>query len=191
MTASAVARRSFKAPSAALNRRSPSKVKGILTKAMTKAPRCLATSAITGEMPAPVPPPRLATMKISSKPSTMRLMISRSSSAAFLPSSVSPPVPRPRVRFRPTKCVSPTGDSERVFKSVFTQARLKPSRCSISMRIRSTALLPAPPAPMILMRMLFSKSALRIHYAPSPRSCLKPLKIRVRLRSSAKRESSW
>ena len=49
-------------------RRGPSKVKGRVTIAKTKAPHSLAAFAITGAPPVPVPPPSPAEMKILSEP---------------------------------------------------------------------------------------------------------------------------
>ncbi len=57
MTASHVRRSAARPSSACFSRRPPSKLNGMVTKAMTSAPCSVATSATIGAAPLPVPPP--------------------------------------------------------------------------------------------------------------------------------------
>mmetsp|Transcript_16763 Transcript_16763/g.25143 ORF Transcript_16763/g.25143 Transcript_16763/m.25143 type:complete len:208 (+) Transcript_16763:295-918(+) len=75
----------------------PSKAKGFVTMATVSAPLSLAISETTGAAPLPVPPPIPLVTKHKSVFATMAAICSLDSSAASLPTSGSPPAPRPRV----------------------------------------------------------------------------------------------
>ncbi|MBA7589156.1 hypothetical protein ES708_31232 [subsurface metagenome] len=68
---------------------------------MVKIPCCFAIFAATEQTPLPVPPPIPAVIKIISAFSRALEILSLSSSAAFLPNSGLPPVPKPLVRDLP------------------------------------------------------------------------------------------
>ncbi|MBA7619417.1 hypothetical protein ES703_26756 [subsurface metagenome] len=61
----------------------PSKVNGLVTTAIVRAPFCLAVSAMIGAAPVPVPPPMPQVINTMSAPETSSLSSSRLSSAAF------------------------------------------------------------------------------------------------------------
>src|SRR5207249_3399938 len=82
--------------SACFMRRLPSNVNGLVTTPTVSEPISLATRAITGAAPVPVPPPIPAVMKIMSAPPRCPRSRSTSSSAACLPTAGLPPAPRPR-----------------------------------------------------------------------------------------------
>mmetsp|Transcript_40565 Transcript_40565/g.53398 ORF Transcript_40565/g.53398 Transcript_40565/m.53398 type:complete len:214 (-) Transcript_40565:408-1049(-) len=85
------------APSACMDRRRPSKPKGLVTTPTVKAPSSRATSATIGAAPEPVPPPIPAVTKTRSDPRKASAMSSLLSTAAFLPISGIPPAPSPLV----------------------------------------------------------------------------------------------
>ncbi len=91
-------------PSSAMSRRRlPSKVNGFVTTPMVSAPASLASRAMCGAAPVPVPPPMPDVMNTMSDPCTDSERRSRLSSAAWLPMVGSPPAPRPRVSFSPMR----------------------------------------------------------------------------------------
>ena len=79
----------------------PSNVNGRVTMAIVNAPSSLATLAITGAAPVPVPPPIPAAIKTISAPLTMLRISSFDASAAARPTSGSPPAPKPLVNSLP------------------------------------------------------------------------------------------
>mmetsp|Transcript_29623 Transcript_29623/g.64653 ORF Transcript_29623/g.64653 Transcript_29623/m.64653 type:complete len:251 (+) Transcript_29623:199-951(+) len=103
-------------------RRRPSKLKGVVTMPTVRMPRDLATPAITGAAPLPVPPPMPAVTNTMSAPLTTLSTSSRLSSAARLPISGLPPAPSPRVSIAPICkcCVLGTGEVARAWESVLT-----------------------------------------------------------------------
>ena len=88
--------------SACIMRRLPSKAKGRVTTATVSAPISLASEAMTGAAPVPVPPPRPAVTKTMSAPSRASMIFSESSSAARRPTSGLAPAPRPLVSLTPS-----------------------------------------------------------------------------------------
>ena len=74
---------------------------GVVTTATVRIPSSLATFAITGEPPVPVPPPIPATIKSISVCSSASLISGILSSAAILPFSGSFPAPKPFVNSWP------------------------------------------------------------------------------------------
>ena len=81
--------------SAAFSRRTPSKLKGLVTTATVSAPSSFAISATTGAAPVPVPPPIPAVIKTIWAPRRASAIRSRSCSAAARPASGFAPAPRP------------------------------------------------------------------------------------------------
>ena len=75
----------------------PSNANGRVTMAVVRIPDSLASPAITGAAPVPVPPPIPAVMKTMSTPCRRSAISSRLSSAASLPTSGFPPAPSPWV----------------------------------------------------------------------------------------------
>ena len=121
-----------------------------MTTATVKAPISLAALATIGAAPVPVPPPIPAATKTISEPSSKVLILSRSSSAASLPTSGFPPAPRPleipvpRVIFNSAKLVSSA------CSSVLAQIICTPSMPLSTIWL--TAFPPAPPTPTTLIR---------------------------------------
>ncbi len=73
--------------SATCMRRRPSNGNGLVTTATVRMPISLASCATTGAAPVPVPPPMPAVMNTMSAPSSAAMICSRSSSAAWRPTS--------------------------------------------------------------------------------------------------------
>ena len=88
--------------SAALLRREPSKLNGLVTTPTVRIPRSRAAFAMTGAAPVPVPPPMPAAMKHICAPSSAFSTCSIVSSAAARPISGREPAPRPCVILRPS-----------------------------------------------------------------------------------------
>ena len=123
---------------------------------MVSAPSSLATSAMTGAAPDPVPPPSPAVMKTMSESRSASAIFSVSSSAARWPIAASPPAPRPRVILSPIRILCGASDCRSACASVLQAMNSTPI---ISARIiRLTALLPPPPTPMTRIRAKFSES---------------------------------
>ena len=80
----------------------PSKEKGIVTTETVNAPTSLATCAITGAAPVPVPPPKPEAINTISEYSKALFISSRLSSAALQPTSGTMPAPKPLVIFSPS-----------------------------------------------------------------------------------------
>ena len=79
----------------------PSKLNGFVTTATVNMPISLATLAITGAAPVPVPPPIPEVMNNISVSSNNVFILSKSSSAASFPISGFAPAPKPLVDFSP------------------------------------------------------------------------------------------
>ena len=88
--------------SACCIRRLPSKANGLVTTATVRAPISLASEAMIGAAPVPVPPPRPAVTKTMSEPSSASMILSESSSAALRPTSGFAPAPKPFVNLTPS-----------------------------------------------------------------------------------------
>ncbi|OPX77293.1 MAG: hypothetical protein A4E43_01234 [Methanosaeta sp. PtaB.Bin005] len=115
--------------------------------ATTRAPSCLAILATTGAEPVPVPPPMPARTNTRSAPRKRSSMSVLALSAAFLPTSGSPPAPIPRVSFRPISIFSSAETVSRCWRSVFMAmvfAPIRPILLSLLMVFP-----PAPPQPTI------------------------------------------
>src|SRR5436309_716858 len=136
--------------SACFMRRLPSNVKGLVTTPTVSEPISLATRAITGAAPVPVPPPMPAVMKIMSAPPRCPRSRSTSSSAACLPTAGLPPAPRPRVSCSPS-CTF-TGDRLARSACASVLAAMKSTPGSPAAIIVFTALPPPPPTPTTLIR---------------------------------------
>ena len=133
-------------PSAATLVRLPSNENGLVTTATVRIPISLATSAIIGAAPVPVPPPIPAVINNISAPSIISAIRSRSSNAASRPTSGLAPAPKPLVISAPicktvlallflSACIS-----------VLAQINSTPLRFLVIMC--SIALPPQPPTPM-------------------------------------------
>ena len=92
---STLASNSAKPDSALCMRRPPSKSNGLVTTPTVRMPISLATRAITGAAPVPVPPPIPAVMNNMCAPSIAARMPSMASSAASRPFSGLLPAPKP------------------------------------------------------------------------------------------------
>ncbi|KKT10663.1 MAG: hypothetical protein UV89_C0020G0006 [candidate division WWE3 bacterium GW2011_GWB2_43_22] len=75
----------------------PSKLNGLVTTPIVRAPDSLAILATVGDAPVPVPPPRPAVIKTMFAPSRLLFITSMDSSAAFRPISGLEPAPKPCV----------------------------------------------------------------------------------------------
>ena len=159
ISVSTLALSSSEAFSATSLRRLPSKLNGLVTTPIVRAPCSLASSATTGAAPEPVPPPSPAVMNTMSESTMASAILSRSSSAARWPIDASPPAPRPRVILSPMRILCGASDCSSAWASVLQAMNSTPI---ISARIiRLTALLPPPPTPMTRMRAKFSESERR------------------------------
>ena len=156
MSVSTWALSSSAAFSATSLRRAPSKLNGLVTTPMVRAPLSLAIWATTGAAPEPVPPPSPAVMKTMSESASAWAIFSESSSADRWPIDASPPAPRPRVILSPIRILCGASACRSACASVLQAMNSTPI---ISARIiRLTALLPPPPTPMTLMSAKFSES---------------------------------
>jgi len=90
-----------------------------------------------------------AVMKIMSEPSTSSTMRSRSSIAAWRPTSGSAPAPRPLVMFEPICRLDFTRECLSACASVLMHTKSTPSMPELTMCV--TALPPPPPTPTTLM----------------------------------------
>ena len=131
--------------------RLPSKLNGSVTTPTESVPRSCAILATTGAAPVPVPPPRPAVTKTRSAPFIASRILSFASRAAFSPSAMLPPVPRPFVRSSPICSVSTPSSATRAscLASVLMATRSMSSSLWWPMRIRT--LLPPPPTPNTLI----------------------------------------
>jgi len=140
------ARASSARPCSACRRRFlPSKRKGRVTTAITRAPISLAISPMTGAAPVPVPPPIPAATKTRSAPSSAARTSSASSAMAWRPMPGLAPAPRPWVRRLPSWMAQGAFEAASAWASVLAEMNSTPSR--FSSIIRFTALPPAPPTP--------------------------------------------
>ena len=123
---------------------SRSKRKGIVTTPTVSTPAFLASLAITGAAPVPVPPPIPAVMKTMRVPSSNILLISsRLSSAISRPFAGLLPAPSPS---SPNCRRTGTGESMSAMRSVL-QTSKRTSRIP-SLYMCATALPPPPPTPI-------------------------------------------
>jgi hypothetical protein len=135
--------------SATCMRRRPSNGNGLVTTATVSTPISLASCATTGAAPVPVPPPMPAVMNTMSEPSSASMMRSRSSSAAWRPTSGFAPAPRPLVTLLPSCSCSLAPQFLIACASVLAVMNSTPSTLLLTMC--ATALPPPPPTPMTLM----------------------------------------
>jgi len=134
----------------------PSKPNGRVTTETVNAPISLASPATIGAAPVPVPPPMPAVTKTMSAPCSSSLMRSTDSSAAFSPSFGSPPHPRPRVTFSPSRRRTGACELANAWPSVFRAMNSTPRTPTSIMR--STAFDPPPPTPTTLISALLPRS---------------------------------
>jgi hypothetical protein len=127
----------------------PSNSKGLLTTATVREPSSRLNSATTGAPPVPVPPPMPAAMKTMSAPCSTCWMRSVSSWAAFLPTSGSPPAPKPRVVVAPNWSFTGARLRSRAWESVLAAMKSTPTIWEVIMSLM--ALPPAPPMPRTLI----------------------------------------
>ena len=124
----------------------PSNSNGLVTTAIVKAPLSLAISAITGDAPVPVPPPSPQAKKIMSAPDKSSFNLSRDSSAAWRPTSGSPPEPKPLVKFSPIWIFIVALLLRSAWTSVLTAINSTPL-IPPSATIKDRAFPPPPPTP--------------------------------------------
>ena len=127
----------------------PSMSNGLVTTATVRMPSSFATCATTGAAPVPVPPPMPAVMNSMSEPSIISMMRSRSSIAAWRPTSGSAPAPSPLVMLQPICRPTFTLECLSACASVLTQMKSTPSIPAEIMC--ATALPPPPPTPITLI----------------------------------------
>ena len=136
-------------PSAATLVRLPSNENGLVTTATVKMPISLATCAITGAAPVPVPPPIPAVINSMSAPSIISAMRSRSSIAALRPISGLAPAPNPLVMSVP---ICSTVLALLFFNAcISVLAQINSTPLTFFAIMCSTALPPQPPTPITLM----------------------------------------
>src|SRR5215472_671708 len=145
--------------SACANRRRPSKANGLVTTATVRAPISLASEAMMGAAPVPVPPPRPAVTNTMSAPSRASMILSASSSAPRRPISGLAPAPKPLVSLVPNWIFTGARDICSACKSVLAATNSTPS--TPAQIIRLTALPPPPPTPITLILALFLGSSLK------------------------------
>src|SRR5690606_3702575 len=119
------------------------------TTATVRMPISLASCATTGAAPVPVPPPMPAVMNTMSAPCRASMMTSRSSSAAWRPTSGLAPAPRPLVTLSPSCSCSLAPQLRIACESVLAVMNSTPSTLLATMC--ATALPPPPPTPITLM----------------------------------------
>src|SRR5262245_652522 len=122
---------------------------GLVTTATVRMPRSFASDATTGAAPVPVPPPSPAVMKTMSAPSSSRVIVSGSSSAAPLPTSGLEPAPSPWVSLAPSWIFTGAGEARSACRSVLATMKSTPVNSAAIMRL--TALPPPPPRPITLI----------------------------------------
>eukprot|EP00967_Tisochrysis_lutea_P017819 scaffold20180_cov28-Tisochrysis_lutea.AAC.1 len=134
--------------------RRPSKTKGLVTMPTVRQPHCLASSAMTGAAPEPVPPPIPAVTKTMSVPAMMASMSAAASIAAARPTAGTPPAPSPRAWFCPSCTVRSASEAESAWMSVLhaTYSRnVERSTPGPSCTILLMVLPPPPPTPITLI----------------------------------------
>src|SRR5882724_7076756 len=171
---------SAKPRSACAMRRRPSNANGLVTTATVRAPISLASEAMIGAAPVPVPPPRPVVTNTMSAPSRASIILSASSRAPRRPISGLAPAPRPLVSLVPNWIFTGARDICSACKSVLATTNSTPS--TPAQIIRLTAFPPPPPTPITLIFafvrgsslnwILTSPSALfcslLIHHTPDP-----------------------
>ena len=143
---STLASSSARPSSALLMRLPPSQSKGLVTTPTVRMPISLATRAITGAAPVPVPPPMPAVMKSMCAPSMALRISSIAASAASRPLAGLPPAPRPLL---PSWISLGALLRESACASVLAQENCTPWTPRSIMC--ATALPPPPPTPMTLI----------------------------------------
>src|SRR5476651_1891537 len=147
-------------------RRLPSNANGLVTTATVSAPISLASDAMMGAAPVPVPPPRPAVTNTMSAPSRASMILSASSSAPRRPISGFAPAPKPVVSLVPSWIFTGARDICKACRSVLATTKSTPSMPA--QIIRLTALPPPPPTPMTLILALLRGSSLKwIRISPS------------------------
>ncbi len=136
--------------SAVRMRRWPSNSNGFVTTATVSTPSSFAVRAMIGAAPVPVPPPMPAVMNRRCTPSRWERMSSSASSAAAAPISGRDPAPRPSVMPDAHLDDGAGAGRGRACASVLAAMNSTPSRPLSIMLF--TALPPAPPTPMTVMR---------------------------------------
>ena len=122
----------------------------MVTMPTVRRPISLATRAISGAAPVPVPPPIPAVMKTIFVPSSSIVRISSSlSSAARSARAGLLPAPSPSVTVRPRAILTGTSERDSAWLSVLQST--KETSCMPSLNICVTALPPPPPTPTTLM----------------------------------------
>ena len=137
-----------------------SKRNGLVTTPTVRIPISLAALARTGVAPVPVPPPIPQVTNTMSAPWIASLSSSILSSAAFSPISGFAPAPSPLVSFSPIWIAVGALQSFSACLSVFTPINSTPPICSST--ILFTALFPAPPTPITMIRAAASVSFVMI-----------------------------
>ncbi len=135
--------------SAIFMRLRPSNGKGLVTTATVKIPISLATSATMGAAPVPVPPPIPAVIKTISAPVIISAIRSRSSRAAWRPTSGFAPAPKPLVSSPPIWITERDSIFCKAWESVLAQINSTPSTSVLTMCW--TAFPPPPPTPITLI----------------------------------------
>ncbi|MNU85690.1 hypothetical protein D3C71_754360 [compost metagenome] len=143
---STLASSSARPASALVMRRPPSQSKGLVTTPTVRMPISLATRAITGAAPVPVPPPMPAVMNSMCAPSMAARMSSTAASAASRPFSGLLPAPRPLMPSWMFLCALLRC---RACASVLAQTNCTP--CTPRSIMWATALPPPPPTPITLI----------------------------------------
>ncbi len=141
-------------------RRFPSNANGLVTTATVSAPISLASEAMIGAAPVPVPPPSPVVTKTMSAPSSASMILSESSSAALRPTSGLAPAPSPLVSFTPSWIFTGARDMRNACRSVFATTNSMPSMPASIMRL--TALPPPPPTPITLILASLRVSSLKL-----------------------------
>jgi hypothetical protein len=141
---------SARPPSATRMRCAPSKWNGLVTTPTVRMPCSRTARAITGAAPVPVPPPMPAVMNTMWLPCSWSSSSSIASSAAARPISGRAPAPRPWVIVEPSWTRRSVSAWCRDCASVLQATNSTPSRCEVIILL--TALLPAPPTPITVIR---------------------------------------
>ena len=139
----------------------PSNWKGLVTTATVRIPSSLATRAITGAAPVPVPPPIPAVIKSMLVPSNRSIISCLVSSADDLPISGWDPAPSPLVTWTPSCIFASLNDFDKACASVLAATNSTPDKPACIMLL--IALPPAPPTPktVILGFSSFSSGTLK------------------------------
>ena len=136
--------------SAIFMRLAPSNWNGFVTTPTVRIPNSLAALAITGAAPVPVPPPRPAVINTIFASRICEIISSKDSSAAACPIFGLAPAPKPCVIFTPIWIRRSDLESASACASELATRNSTPS--SPDWIILFTALPPAPPTPMTVMR---------------------------------------